>query len=103
MTLSHIITFVGWFAVPVCSAAVAYLIADRKRQHAHDIAMEQGMRALLRQQLIDYHRRYDVANGGLVPMSVKEQASAIHEAYHSIGGNGTGTQLWHEILEAPTK
>ena len=61
--------------------------------------MELGMSALLRQQLIEYHRDY-VASGSPCPVRIKEQATSVHDAYHALGGNGTGTQLWQEIMEA---
>lgn len=61
--------------------------------------MRNGMRVLLRQQLIDYHRDY-VVSGKPCPVRIKEQATSVHDAYHALGGNGTGTQLWQEIMAA---
>ena len=103
---SQILTVLGWVLAPVCSALVVYIREQRKmakeRENAksdHDKAMEDGMRVLLRQQLIDYHREY-VQSGKGCPESIKEQATAVHDAYAAIGGNGLGTQLWREIMEA---
>lgn len=97
---------VGWILAPLCAALVAYIIATaqaaRKSDREHEVAMEQGMRALLRQQLIDYHRRY-VAEGRPCPVGVKEQATAVYSAYHGLGGNGTGTHLYEEIMEQHVK
>lgn len=92
-------TIAGWVLAPICSALVTYVVTQRKIKTAHDEAMERGMRTLLRQQLIDYHRQY-VASGGPCPVRIKEQATAVHDAYHALGGNSTGTQLWQEIMEA---
>lgn len=89
----------GWVLAPICASLVTYILAQGRAKSAHDRAMEDGMRALLRQQLIDYHRMY-VASGEACPVRIKEQATAVHDAYAAIGGNGTGTQLWHEIMEA---
>lgn len=72
---------------------------DRRRRREHDEAMEMGMIALLRQQLIDYHREY-VVSGGPCPVRIKEQTTDVYNAYHALGGNGTGTQLWEEIMRA---
>lgn len=107
---SHILTVMGWLLAPVVSGFVVYIREQRKMAKAveqaqekakseHDRAMEDGLRALLRQQLIDYHRDY-VASGKPCPVRIKEQATAVHDAYAALGGNGTGTQLWHEIMEA---
>lgn len=99
-------TWFGWVFAPLCSGLVGYMLAVltsmRKRNKSHDKAMEQGMRALLRQQLIDYHAEY-VAAGSACPVRVKEQATSVYNAYHSLGGNGTGTQLYQEILEQHVK
>ncbi len=101
-----ITTLIGWFFAPLCSGLVGYMLAVlnsmRKRNAEHDEAMEQGMRALLRQQLIDYHADY-VASGGPCPIRIKEQATSVYNAYHALGGNGTGTQLYQEILEQHVK
>lgn len=92
---------IGWVIAPLLSAVVGYLLAAArglaKRGSQHDKAMEQGMRALLRQQLIDYHDRY-VVQGKPCPVAAKEQATSIYTAYHDLNGNGTGTQLYTEIM-----
>ena len=99
-------TLAGWIFAPLFSATVGYLVATnqaaRKRDREHDKAMEQGMRALLRQQLISYHAEY-VTSGGPCPVQIKEQATSVYNAYHSLGGNGTGTQLYQEIMEQHVK
>lgn len=96
---SQILTILGWILAPVCSALITYIVTARKSKAKHDKAMESGLMVLLRQQLIDYHRAY-VQTGKGCPESIKEQATAVHDAYAALGGNGTGTQLWHEIMEA---
>lgn len=97
--IQHFLTLLGWVLSPLCAALITALITQRKRASDKDEAMELGMRALLRQQLIDYHREYIVENKPC-PVRIKEQATSIHDAYHALGGNGTGTQLWKEIMEA---
>lgn len=78
---------------------MTYIITKKRANKAHDKAMQKGMIALLRQKLIDYHRDY-VASGKPCPVRIKEQATAVYEAYAALGGNGTGEQLWKEIMEA---
>ena len=106
MEPSLILTAAGWVLAPVCSGLIVYVREQRKlakamseAKTARDEALEQGVRALLRQQLINYHKEY-VASGRPCPVRIKEQATAVHDAYTALGGNGTGTQLWHEIMEA---
>lgn len=99
-------TIAGWVVAPLLSAVVGYLAAAArglaKRGSEHSEAMQQGMRALLRQQLIDYHDKY-VVGGAACPVSVKEQATSVYNAYHGLGGNGTGTQLYTEIMARHVK
>lgn len=99
MEASQILTVLGWVLSPVCASLVTYIITKSKANKAHEAAMQKGMMALLRQKLIDYHRDY-VASGGPCPVRIKEQATTVHEAYAALGGNGTGDQLWREIMEA---
>lgn len=99
MTSQMLLTAIGWVLGPAFSALVTYVIMSRRGAKAVEEAMKKGLRALLRQQLIDYHREH-VASGNPCPVRIKEQATAVHEAYVALGGNGTGTQLWKEIMEA---
>lgn len=110
MEAALVVTIAGWVVTPVFSALVVYFrekgkaveavsAAKEEARTTRDQAIEKGVRALLRQQLIDYHREY-VAIGKPCPVRIKEQATAVHEAYADLGGNGTGTQLWQEIMEA---
>lgn len=99
MEASQVLTVLGWVLAPVCSALVTYIVTQRRADKAYEKAMRDGMLALLRQQLINYHKEY-VASGKSCPVRIKEQATAVHDAYAALGGNGTGTQLWHEIMEA---
>jgi hypothetical protein len=99
MEVSQILTILGWVLSPVCASLVTYIITKRKSNKAHEEAMQKGMLVLLRQKLIDYHRD-TVASGKPCPVRIKEQATAAYEAYAALGGNGTGKQLWQEIMEA---
>ena len=99
MEASQILTILGWVLSPICASLVTYIVTLRKASKAHEEAMQKGMLVLLRQKLIDYHRDY-VASGKPCPVRIKEQATAAYEAYAALGGNGTGKQLWQEIMEA---
>lgn len=93
---------VGWAITSALSAAVGVLATQARHRGARGEAMEQGMRALMRAQLIELHEKY-VADGRGCPVTIKEQATSIYQAYHALGGNGTGTRLYHELMEAHVK
>ncbi len=99
-------TLIGWVLSPLLAAIVGSLVVYAKgavnKETRHSKAMEQGMRALLRQQLIDYHDQY-VVRGVPCPVGIKEQATSVYTAYHGLGGNGTGTHLYEEIMDAHVK
>lgn len=59
-------------------------------------AMEAGMLAILRRELVDSYRRYVVEQH---PMSIErsEEITACYEAYSRLGGNGTGNKMYAAI------
>lgn len=70
---------------------------DRQKERT-DI-LEQGMRALLFDKLARLHEE-TVARGLPVSVDVKRRAESAYTAYRALGGNGVGTHLYQEILEA---
>lgn len=86
----------GWMA-----RSVKHL-RERDRQHeliqaAHDKAMEEGLRTLLRAELREFHHRYVDLHEPLAP-SMAEEVERVYHAYHALGGNGTGTRMYEEIM-----
>ena len=51
---------------------------------------------------MDLHERYLVSGAGC-PDWVKREATQVYDAYHGMGGNGTGTHYFEEIIEAPIR
>lgn len=103
--MPHIDTsaMLGWAMAPLFAAIVGYLLNEvvnrAKRASSHDEAVEQGVRCLLRSKLYEYHRCY-VDESQPCPVSAKEDATNIYGAYHNLGGNGTGTRFYEEIMQA---
>jgi len=71
---------------------------DEKRDAEH-AALMAGMRELMRSQLYDMHTRY-VVHGDPMPYDEKERAESVYRTYHSLGGNGTGTHVYNELMSA---
>lgn len=65
-------------------------------------ALKEGMRTMLRGRLVDLHAQHVITGAGC-PEAVKTEAQRVYEAYHALGGNGVGTQLYKEILHAHVK
>lgn len=100
----------SWLIAPVCAGVIGALGGSlkqaRKREQEHDAERDEehrmlmkGMRELLKSQLYDMHRRY-VAVGEPMPYSEKQRATEVYAAYHGLGGNGTGTHIYQELMDA---
>lgn len=61
--------------------------------------VRQGMRMLLFLKLEHIHKEMVDADE-VCPVEVKRTAEQIYSAYHSLGGNGVGTQMIEEIRRA---
>lgn len=85
------------WAVPTALAALA---AALMRLYRVMDSMQEGTRTMLRSRLVDLHERYVVSGAGC-PDWVKQEATQVYSAYHGMGGNGTGTHYYKEIIDAP--
>ena len=68
-----------------------------KRQQA----IENGVQALLRNELIRRYREYEVK--GEISILDKENITHMYEEYKNLGGNGTVEKLYDELLDLHTK
>ena len=62
------------------------------------IALCDGVKSLLRCELVRSHREY-VQEGHKMTLSDLEYSRKVYESYHALGGNDTGTQLWESIKD----
>lgn len=72
-----------------------------KQQASRQKALEQGVQALLRNELIRRYREYETK--GEITILDKENISHMYEEYKNLGGNGTVAKMYEEILELPIK
>lgn len=89
------------YVVPTVLASIlTYMVAKTKEASKSSRAMEKGMRSILRRELKIMHRQY-VIKGEPISIDDKDEATEIYTAYHDLGGNGTGTHMYHDIMELP--
>ena len=69
---------------------------ERSEQREAMDTLKEGMRSLLRSELVSLHREW-VEEKGYINLEGKEYAERTYTAYHRLGGNGTGTRLWLDI------
>lgn len=81
----------------VCTG-IAFIV---KRLYKKQKAIENGVQALLRNELIRRYREYEVK--GEITILDKENMEHMFKEYQNLGGNGTIKQMYEEMLELPTK
>lgn len=103
-------TMIGWVAAPILTAIIGALAGtlkasakrekdkDERRDEEHRALMA-GMREIMREQLFEMHRMY-VVDSQPMPYDEKERADSVYRVYHSLGGNGTGTHVYEELMAA---
>ena len=99
----EIISALVQWALPLVMTGIGTWICGALTRQKTDMeALKEGMRTMLRGRLVDLHATYVVTGAGCSE-SVKTEAQRVYEAYHALGGNGVGTQLYKEILHAHMK
>ena len=76
----------------------------KKRQDKQEIknnAIENGVQALLRNELIRRYREYETK--GEISIIDKENIEHLFNEYKNLGGNGTVAKMYEEMLSLPIK
>lgn len=81
-------------AFGIVSAAVVKLLTERK-------AMKEGILAILHDRLFQAGR-YHIAQNEIT-LSELKNVEYLYRSYHTLGGNGTGTEIWERIKDLPLK
>lgn len=104
-----ILTEVIKWAIPaVLGGALGWalsIIKDMKRKADQERADDnekldalcEGVRSLLRTELIRTHDKH-VKNGVEMTLTDREYLERTYDAYHRLGGNGTGTELYNATI-----
>lgn len=64
------------------------------------VAMEGGMKSLLRAELLHEHNKW--AKRGYCPFESKQYMERLHDSYKGVGGNSIGDKLYDEVISLPT-
>lgn len=80
---------------------IGFLSTKLKSRKKKDIAIEEGVQALLRNELIRRYREYKTK--GEMTILDRENIEAMFKQYKNLGGNGTVKELMDELLDVPTK
>lgn len=87
----------------IVSAIIACIISalksGTKAQLDGQKALQQGMRELLWSELQAVYKQAKDDNG--MTLTERRHLEHVYEAYHTLGGNGTGTRLYNEAMSLP--
>ena len=79
------------------SGAITYTVTIKRKIKA----VANGILSCLRADLIAYHDKYK--KKGYCPIYGKDAVEKAYKAYHDLGGNGTMTDVYEEIMALPTE
>ena len=87
---------IEWIITAILAGAVGWFGNALRKKQAHDDAMEQGMRVLLRTQIVDAYDLYHNQHARLTVERKREIVEA-YGAYSALGGDGVITEMYREL------
>lgn len=91
----------GWFIPFILGSVLSFLVTKVKKDKKKDKAIETGVQALLRNEIIRRYREFELK--GEMPILDKENLEEMFEQYKNLGGNGTVKKMMDELLSLETK
>ncbi len=85
----------------VLGGIIGFISTKLKIRNKKDKAIEEGVQALLRNELIRRYREYEIK--GEISILDKENIEHMFKEYTNLGGNGTVAKMYEDILDLPTK
>jgi hypothetical protein len=92
-----------WIEVLFGLITTALIAGYRKlsRKIKEQDAIKLGIQALLRNSIIQSYNHY--MEKGFCPIYGLENVNALYSQYHTLGGNGTITELMERLKDLPTE
>ena len=85
----------------VLGGIVGFISTKLKRNKKKDIAIEQGVQALLRNEIIRRYREFE--SKGEISILDQENLDEMFTQYQNLGGNGTVKKMMNDLYELKTK
>lgn len=98
---SFIVEYWLEFLFGLLSGAILYILKKIYGLYKRQKAVEQGVQALLRNELIRRYREYE--SKGEISILDKENIEHMFKEYTNLGGNGTVKAMYEDLLELPIK
>ena len=90
------IEFLFGLIAAALSAGYAKISKRLKDEKVRNTAIENGVRDILRMQILDTYDRCKAS--GSISVSRKDAIDSAYNSYHALGGNGTITQVHNELM-----
>lgn len=82
-------------------AAVRFIWGRQKKSAKRQAAIEEGLRGLL---FVEMRREYrECKQKGYADLEDRNYFADLYSPYHTLGGNGTGTDMHTNIRKMPTE
>lgn len=100
--MAEVIPILSLIGVPaLCMGLYAFLGRRIKETERKNKAVELGLQALLRDRIIQAYNHY--MDKEVCAIYAKENVENMYRQYHNLGGNGTVTKLYEEMMALPTE
>lgn len=99
MTIYQILSVIG---VPSLMGAIALSIFNYvKSRSASSRLIKEGVLAILHNKIYTLGKQY--INQGHISLEDMKDFEYLYDAYHNLGGNGTGTEIYERVKDLPIK
>ncbi|MBQ7655356.1 MAG: hypothetical protein IJS41_02495 [Clostridia bacterium] len=99
MNTNEIISLLAAMGIP--TALVSFLWGRVKGLHKDNLAVREGVQALLRAQMIGDYNHY--SEKGYAPIYARENFENCWKRYHALGANGVMDDIHSRFMALPTK
>lgn len=89
------------FIIGIFTYLFKHLMKRQKEINLKQKAIENGVQALLRNELVRRYREYE--SKGEISILDKENIEHMFKEYKNLGGNGTVAKMYEEMLSLPIK
>ena len=101
-TLKDILSLLGLIGIPSLGVVVGWLAKTIRAEAQRQKALELGLQAMLRSQMInDYNKWY--VNKGYAPIWAKQNFENVWVQYEALGKNGVMDGIHKEFMSLPTE
>ena len=92
---------VSYLVTAILGGITGFITTKLKKDKQKDQAIETGVQALLRNEIIRRYREFETK--GEIPILDKENLEEMFVQYKNLGGNGTVKKMMDELLNLDTK